>query len=222
MLVIDIMLQFNWCSFNVCLTIVIALQNFLRNKKIVPINHSSSIFPHKIYNIKINIYIFLKSRILEARLRTTTWETYVWQYYAHLCNLLSSLVRINPHACVRHSPHYADILFSEQTRDVTARIKTRNLRNNMYLSWYILKNEFWVLIYTAFSSVFECKCPYCIRWLIWGINRHFSHVSAYFLPWTRRHRVNINYIETYYLRFYYEYLWKIKIKNVGKHNLTMS
>ena len=26
-----------WCSFNVCLKIVIALQNFLRNKKIVRI-----------------------------------------------------------------------------------------------------------------------------------------------------------------------------------------
>ena len=58
MLVIDIMLWFNWCSFNVCLTIVIALQNVLRNKKIVRIIYFPIIFPDKIDNIKINIYIF--------------------------------------------------------------------------------------------------------------------------------------------------------------------
>ena len=39
-------------------------------------------------------------------------ETYARQGHAHLCGLLSSPVRINPHSCVRHAPHYADTLFS--------------------------------------------------------------------------------------------------------------
>ena len=41
-----------------------------------------------------------------------------------------------------------------------------------YLSWYILTNEFRISIYsvtsrvwTILSSLFERKCPYCIRWL---------------------------------------------------------
>ena len=49
---------------------------------------------------------------LEARVRTTTCKTYAWQCHAQLYDLLSSPVRINPHACVRHAPHYADTLFS--------------------------------------------------------------------------------------------------------------
>ena len=57
MLVIDIMLYFNWCSFNVCLTIVIALQNFLRNEKMVWIIYFPIIFSDK-SNVKINIYVF--------------------------------------------------------------------------------------------------------------------------------------------------------------------
>ena len=44
-------------KFNVCLTIAIALQNFLRNRKIVRIIYFPIIFSDKI-NIKINIYIY--------------------------------------------------------------------------------------------------------------------------------------------------------------------
>ena len=45
------------------------------------------------------------------------------------------------------------------------KLKLEILKKNIFLSWYILTNEFRVLIYAAFSSVFERKCPYCIRWL---------------------------------------------------------
>ena len=44
-------------------------------------------------------------------MRTTTCETYARQCHAQLCDL-SSPVRINPHACVRHAPHHVDTLFS--------------------------------------------------------------------------------------------------------------
>ena len=99
-----------------CIIIVIALQNFLRNKKLVWIIYVPIIIPNKIDNIKINIYIYLQSRILEAHVWATTCEKYAWQCHAHLCDLLSSPIWNNPHACVRHAPHYADTLFSGYIR----------------------------------------------------------------------------------------------------------
>ena len=49
-------------------------------------------------------------------------ETYAWKFDAQLCDLLSSLMRIDPHVCVRHALHYADTLFPGNCAQQDARM----------------------------------------------------------------------------------------------------
>ena len=90
----------------------------------------------------------MESRILEARVRTTTCKTYECQCDAHLYDLLSSPMRINPHACVRYAPH-ADTLFSGMFQKSWFILKSEVLKCGLFISFTI------IVIFIHLFSFFE-------------------------------------------------------------------
>ena len=101
---------------------------------------------------------------LEARVGTTTYETYAWQSQAQLCDLLSSPVRINPHACVRHAPHYADTSFSGNVKLNQRYYKFRYGKGLVRISYNCVFEQWRVCKIRQLSGakMSGCKLPYDI------------------------------------------------------------